>query len=394
MSRPLSRGRIHPAKERRDVCATRGFAGFLFVIADSISPNLDFFLGDCSLDKSKGCATFPSGGAWHFDDGSLGNSVLDPVVSEAENTWTEPSSEQIAKVRQERKRRYRAIVLNVFGDESHDEKKQRVFAVGGLIGREEEWDALGVIWNERTGGKPFHAADCESDRGDYKGIEHHENLRLYADLARMLAKRTRLLGFGVAIDLVEYRRIFAGLPEDQPYYLCFHDVVKSFAQVGYLHVPREKVSFTFDRNLEREYNATVLYDYMVHLPDWKFRDYIGDTVSFADRRNVGIQAADLIAREAMKHLDNQIGPQLRLPRASIRVLGSSNRFKFNFYVEKSLLALEQMAKDLDLDTLRKNGESLLGFREWLLETKQADTIANRIRYIQYAKSPPAGESKF
>jgi hypothetical protein len=281
-------------------------------------------------------------------------------------------------------------VLTVFADESADEQKQRVFAVGGLIGRREEWDALKVVWNARTGGKVFHAADCESDEGEYKGIDHRENLKLYADLAGILAGGNNLLGFGVAIDLAKYHMIFPGLPDDQPYYLCFHDVVKYFASVGYLHIPREPVNFTFHRHVNRQYNATVLYDYMVHLPEWKFCDYIGETVSFADERAVGIQAADLIAREAMKHLDNQIGPAPRLPRASIRTLGRSNRFKFHFYVEGSLLALAKMAQALDLSTLRES-EHLLGFGEWLSLEKITDTIANRIRYIQYAKSAPAGK---
>jgi hypothetical protein len=264
-------------------------------------------------------------------------------------------------------------VLTVFGDESHDETKQRVFAVGGLIGREQEWDAIVKPWKAITGGRDFHAADCESDHGDFTSTDHRDNQRLYARLVKLLAS-TKLMGFGVAIDLAEYHAIFPELPEDQPYYLCFHDVVKYFAEIGYLSLPPEKVDFTFDRNLEREYNATYLYDYMVKLPEWRFRPYINEKVSFTTRKEVGIQASDLVAREAMKHLDNQIGPKRRLPRASIRALGQTKRFKFHFYIRKSLLALAQAAKDLDLGTLRKTGAQL-PFREWLSRMSLPDTIA-------------------
>ncbi len=300
---------------------------------------------------------------------------------------SEPSEEEIAKVRKERKWRYRAVVLTVNGDESHDEAKKRVFAVGGLIGREEEWDSLRLIWNEQTGGKIFHAADCESDHGEYENIPHAENVRLYKDLTKILARRTKLMGFGVAVELAAYHFIFPELPEDQPYYLCFHDVVKYFANIGYLHIPQETVDFTFDRNLERNYNATYLYDYMTHLPEWKYRSYISDKVSFADRRNVGIQAADLIAREVMKHLDNQIGPKTRGTRLSMRALEQSKRFMFHFYRENGLRSLSRDAANLDLGTLRKS-QDLLPFRDWLKGLSLPDTIANRIRYIQYAKNPP------
>jgi hypothetical protein len=275
-------------------------------------------------------------------------------------------------------------VLSVFGDESHDELKQRVFAVGGLIGREKEWDALKASLEKRTKGKVFHAADCESDEGEFKGLDHKENLKLYADFTKIIA-RTKMMGFGVAIDLREYHAIFPELPEDQPYYLCFHDVVKYFANIGYLHVPQETVDFTFDRNLEREYNATYLYDYMVKQPGWRFSPYIADKVSFADRRNSAVWGADIVARETMKHLDNQIGPVRRWPRGSIAALARTRRFQFHFYVRKSLLALARMAQDPD--TARRS-EDQLGFRDWLSQLKLPDTIANRIRYIQYVKREP------
>ncbi|MFZ0737615.1 MAG: hypothetical protein WAM96_11045, partial [Candidatus Acidiferrales bacterium] len=130
------------------------------------------------------------------------------------------------------------------------------------------------------------------------------------------------------------------------------------AKIGYLHIPQEKVNFIFDRNLEREYNATYLYDYMFRLPEWKFQPYIGEQVAFACRKNIGVQAADLVARETMKHLDNQVGPKQRLTRASLRTLEESKRFTFNFYIGKSLLALAQAAKDLDLGTKRKSEDQL------------------------------------
>jgi hypothetical protein len=68
-----------------------------------------------------------------------------------------------------------AIVLSVFGDESADETKQRVFAVAGVVGNEDQWAALEAAWIARTGGIPFHAKDCESDQGDYADKDHQEN---------------------------------------------------------------------------------------------------------------------------------------------------------------------------------------------------------------------------
>src|SRR5712692_10503716 len=98
-------------------------------------------------------------------------------------------------------------MLSVFGDESADETKQRVFAVAGVIGREEQWEQLEARWIARTGSFPFHAKDCESDQGDYKGIDHQQNQDLYKDLAQLLAA-SGLGGWGFAIDLLAQRQVF------------------------------------------------------------------------------------------------------------------------------------------------------------------------------------------
>jgi len=79
-------------------------------------------------------------------------------------------------------------MLSVFADDSSDETQQRTVAVAGIIASEEEWNRLDRIWLERTGGIPFHATDCESDRGAYAGYCHLDNKNLYKDLATILAR--------------------------------------------------------------------------------------------------------------------------------------------------------------------------------------------------------------
>jgi hypothetical protein len=56
-------------------------------------------------------------------------------------------------------------MLCAYGDESSDETKQRVFAVGAVVGAEEQWVELEAKWVDRTGGTPFHANDCDSNQG-------------------------------------------------------------------------------------------------------------------------------------------------------------------------------------------------------------------------------------
>lgn len=283
------------------------------------------------------------------------------------------------EIRARRKRQVRIVVLKAFGDESYDDGKKRVFAVAGLMGTQEEWDELEGIWIDRTGGKIFHATDCESDQGDYKGIPHSENQKLYRDLTKILVEKTKMMGYGASIDLEEHRRIFPGLPDDLAYCTCFNEVVKYLAHLAGLHIPKVGVGFMFEFNEEAEFGAEALYKSIRSSKEWG--PLLADTISFGDKSQVGLQAADLIAREAMKDLDNTVGPVKRKQRQSFTALIRSNRFSFQSYGRDQFLHLKGKVQDLDAN--RQTHQ--LSFAEWLLDKKTVDSLVNRINYRTYLR---------
>jgi hypothetical protein len=145
-------------------------------------------------------------------------------------------------------------MLQVFGDESHDPKNERVFAVAAIFGTEEQWDAFRPLWTERLAGRVFHASDCETDHGEFALTTHAENLQLYADLTKLLGA-SKLLGFGSAMDLAGYYDFFGGAPADIPYYRCFRDVVWQCGKWAKWAIPADTAEFHFDQRVETDYNA-------------------------------------------------------------------------------------------------------------------------------------------
>jgi hypothetical protein len=267
-------------------------------------------------------------------------------------------------------------VLSVFGDESYDEKEQRVFAVSGIAGTQEEWDTLEPVWISRTGGKAFHAADCEAGRGDYNGISHKENLNLYADLIKMLV-RTNMIGFAAVVDLKVYNELFPDVVDNQPYHICFHAVVEHFAEIAYFPQHRQKVKFTFDRNSRTLSSSSYLYEYLATTSDWKYAECL-DEISFSTRNNIGIQAADLIAREAMKHYDNVVvGPTKRPIRKSMQALLSTGRYTFTPYSRKYFSYL----KENDEYVQKKAEFTKDDYVQWILKNKLADNVGNRSKFL-------------
>jgi Protein of unknown function (DUF3800) len=179
-------------------------------------------------------------------------------------------------------------VYSVYGDESYDEKKGKVFAVAGLFGRESEWSELKERWLEISNGEEVHANTLEvSDKDKYK--------RLVMALAQ-----SKIWGWGAVMSLEDYNKIYEQPTKNLPYYFCFAKVMEHFAHYARVIIPQDRVQFTFDRNLETQYNATYIYEYMTRLPEWKDREIVSDEISFSSRKNPKIQAADLWARELMK----------------------------------------------------------------------------------------------
>jgi hypothetical protein len=218
-----------------------------------------------------------------------------------------------------------ALMILVYGDESTDERQERVFAVAGIAGTEEMWNAVETKWVERTKGIPFHAKDCDCNpgRGDYALFSHEENRALYRDLTQILAQ-SYLCGFASAYDLAAQRDAFPGPFEPPTYYQPFVDVVEMMYRIGMRG--SETVKLTFDSRVEIEYNAALLYAHIREdNPNWK--ETLADEISFvSSRTNPRIQVADLFAREAMKALEHDVRPSGRPPRGSWRALKETERF--------------------------------------------------------------------
>jgi hypothetical protein len=269
----------------------------------------------------------------------------------------------------------------IFGDESADETQQRTFAVSGLIAAPGIWESFQQRWLERTGGKVFHAADCEGDHRDF-GItpvnSHADNLRLYADLVQILA-HSGVRGYAASLDVGAWMEAFPGAPKDFGYYKCLTEVMKHFAYTPEYHDGTE-LEFTLDRRQESEHNAGLLYQYFAILPEWKERNvFLGAKVSFDSRKNVRIQAADIIAREAMKYLDNL---DKRPMRRSLRVLAElpGAPFKFDFFGREYCFDTKAKWPQLENAT----GMCPENYLAWLKENKlTSDNWSNRFRYVNW-----------
>ena len=264
-------------------------------------------------------------------------------------------------------------ILSVFGDESADETKQRVFAVAAAIGTEAHWQLLEVKWLERTGGTVFHANDCDSDQGEYKNKPHSDNKALYKDLVQLLAA-SGMGGYGFALDLAAQRKVFPKAP-DIAYYKCLIEVMDRMTRCAAYN--KRSVKFTFDKHPETEHNAGVIYRTLLDFP--KLGYHLFPEVFFESRQNPRIQVADLFARETMKALDNLIGPVKRPERKSLLALTSTGHFHVDAV---GIDYFEDMKRQMP-ESQKITGMEEHKYLQWLNESHRQHNITNMFLFIDH-----------
>ncbi|HEX5423984.1 MAG TPA: hypothetical protein VFW94_10570 [Candidatus Acidoferrales bacterium] len=267
-------------------------------------------------------------------------------------------------------------MLTIFGDESADSINQKAFAVAGLLGDESQWTALRKKWKERTGGKVFHASDCECDQNDFKGIPHADNLGLYKDLTIILAE-SGLMGFGAAIDLVGLRKYFSDAREENPYLSCFLRTVKYLGERAQQCIPSYEVEVIFNQHPTNEYNAGLIYQYLRMNQDWGVRALFAEKVSFASRKEIGIQAADLWAREIMKELENRMDSRPR--RKSMLALEETHLFGADILLEGFYRGMRENYVKLSHELEMRPAD----YVKWL--NNRQDNESNRILYMMFTE---------
>lgn len=272
-------------------------------------------------------------------------------------------------------------MLTVYADDSTDAKGERIFAVAGVMGTQEEWDELEIKWASRTGGKIFHATDCESGYGIYKNISREDRFKEYKDLTKIITN-SRMMSFAAVVDIAGYRISYPNDLKDGAYFHCFLTTIIRFAKWTSRHIPRQTVKFIFDINHKVKYNAEYLYEN--YLLKWRefsnYAKYIDKELGFATSEKIGIQVADLISHEAMKHWDNiYYGANKRPIKKSMSELFSTCRFMWRFFDKKYFDDLEHRHED----GLRKYRQE---YKNWLSKYRRQDNAESRTSYLIYLES--------
>lgn len=192
----------------------------------------------------------------------------------------------------------------------------------------------------------------------------------------MMLASSKLIGRAVSIDLIAQRNIFSQAP-DIAYYKAFAELLE--AVQGLCLYFRQPAKLKFDISARDEYNAGSIYQqFRDNCPE--IFDLFASEIIFGRAKECPrLQAADMLAFEGMKALDNVIGPKKRPERKSWKALAAGDRFQVHCYSREYFEDLWQKMPELN----EKMGYSEDDYWRWLKEKNRQPSISSLVDFTDW-----------
>ena len=229
--------------------------------------------------------------------------------------------------------------LKTFLDEAGHELDRPVFALGGLVGEVEAWEALAEPWKAQLGDVPFfHATDFAASRRTFDGWDEAKKQALFDRLLPLVTdflKQPASWGLGVALYTRDFNATIGKyvISKPDPFYLI--EILRKMRDHLPPHLaPGEQVPVVLEAKGGVKGHMDDQYERCRDVDDPE--KHLG-VLSFGNkRRNVELQAADVIIYElfrGMKRLDiaEATGTSPGQLRPVAQALFDSKKCDFTFY---------------------------------------------------------------
>lgn len=238
--------------------------------------------------------------------------------------------------------------MEAYFDDSSDEKRKKFYACGGLMGSPEQWDGFDMAWSNVTCNleQPFRSADCEGGHGQFSAWSKPARDDLMRRLTNII-HATKLHGYVSVVPVPKYKKIFSEAKEHDAFLLGLRQSLINIAYIA--EVLKEDVKLWFEKG---NADAAILraYNSIADFRNWKPTQRLS-AISFDNKKLRPLQAADLIAREGFKHIDNLGIRPIRKPAMKL-----TGRIYFHLWGSDTLRYLADNGGPDNLNLLTSWGE--------------------------------------
>jgi hypothetical protein len=227
-----------------------------------------------------------------------------------------------------------------------DSKRPGVLAVGGYVAHTDQWTKFEEEWGFRlrqAGVEVFHATDFYNSRGEFEGWDKQKQ-REFAKYFTAIAEKQTELAIGRAVEVDAYDEHVAPIlatshwsPHGRitPLMWCARTCLEALAVRHARFVPSsEQIAVVFEEG--DGIGETI--DYMRGLQK-RGAPFAQRFESFSDgpKSVKPLQAADLIAHEAIRAVQEKISPTGRSKRKSMLRLVQGQRVDLRVFTRRNLI---------------------------------------------------------
>ena len=244
------------------------------------------------------------------------------------------------------------VRARAYFDESGNEELPGYFGVAGFVGFDYQWRVFDQLWKEAlaTTRAPYlHMREFAHSRKaftEWKDDEARREQLMDGVVAAVLQSELTAVGSALrggdfdALTKVQRTRL------QSPYFFCLQEVLLGFALINFEEEPKVEVHVTGDRHGQHAEKARKLHRAM-RRTGGLFAN-LSDELNFADMQTTfGLQAADLLAYEMVKELNNQDArpeDRMRWPLDKILSEPESPRGKMIKYNTTEMLQAQAMGQ--------------------------------------------------
>jgi hypothetical protein len=236
-------------------------------------------------------------------------------------------------------------VLYAYFDESGWHSTASVFTLAGYVGTEVGWQRFALGWRavlKEAGVSYFRMSEFESRIGQFKDWSNERRIAFLRQLASVIEGAT-VCGVGTSIIRADFKRVI--VPELQPrsmddiyrepYIFALHSCMETLVRLVEPQLARiGGLGLRFELNPEIQVPATKHASLLVRLRRWK---HVVKSIEYVSpEMHVELQAADFLAYEANKHIENTVVKRDRAERRSFTRLVANKNLDLSYCDRESL----------------------------------------------------------
>lgn len=247
-------------------------------------------------------------------------------------------------------------LLTAYMDESYN---KRTFCVGGWLCSDEEWGTVERRWIERIKHESrisvkkrlrpvrrFHASDCATFGGDFRGWNQVRQVRLMKKLIGIIGD-SKPVGIATTAQLGDF---VSGYPNQEEqrhrgcYFFCMMACLLMIGDWMSQRLPNERVTVIYDRGKISEWAAQKAFSSMMDDMGWESRKYFVSMAPMGWENCALLQTADLLAYEGYKAIDRRALGTLELRQSLESIIGHGVPIRVQSYQTDAFQKLAGMQR--------------------------------------------------